>query len=1606
MAKTKRMLAIILLSMAAIFLVGGILFSGIFASAEGEVTYSTETVSNVSDYSWGESMTVADGISTDNTILAGGAVSEVGGTFSLVFKMNFTDMSTWGEEQYIHFNFDEGNNRTNIFRIGYGSGGVASYHLVCGVSNPATYGVTSETIPSVGWHTVKLTVQERYVDGAAQGIRMSIALDGTVVADHDFADGVLLGAATVSILNQSKQNVQFSAADVTYSEETNTDVAEYAWGNTMTAEAGIPGGGTNTIIAGGAVSGAFSLVFKMDFSDITAWGNEQYVHFNFDQGNGNTNIFRIGYSGTQVSYHLVFGSEVQGFTSDDIPAAGTHTVKLMAQQRYVGGFAQGIRLSIAIDGSVVAAHDFANGSLLYPGTFSILNQSPAAVTFHSNGTVTYSEATDTDIITLNFNGGEDFREPVANGWHTASWAMPASAYSLVFDCAFDTSAAWNNPVQFILNDGTNQQHFRMQYKTDGDAPYMEYTLISSAGTYTAAGDPLTGTHTVKIMTQTRAFNGADQGIRMSITIDGAEVFGMDMPSAVRTGTATLDIVNNQTGLENMGISSAYDEFGEGTRPQAQDISAFNFSNGAQILPGHPYTLAGDGSYIVVAQQKLGDKAFSFKFDLDFGTFADWTADEILQIGVDSGYRFNLSRNAEGKTVVAFMAPGAAEVKYTADDVFNGVHEVEVAAYDYMADDTRMGLYLTLSIDGERIAETWLKSADYTTASNWSFTNRTGVDLIFASTSTLTQGERPEATDISAYTFGETEISPADPYTIAGNGSYIVNGNQLIGDKAFAFKFKLDFGTFANWAADQAFQTGLDEGYRFNIGKNAEGDAYVFFMAPGSAGQQITVGDGWNGVHEVEVAAYDALIDGEFGGICMELLIDGEVVAETVLNGANYSDPSVWSFTNTTGVDLTVMSTEDNSSITYSEKQFTDVTTYFSSRVDAVDGFLLGYEGNTDGNPSLIVDGTNKLGNAAFSLALRVNFDTFENWQAGQWFSFLVDAGFYFRLGKAESGDLQVQVFAHSDVNGGLHGSETVSLSPLTGWHEINFTAQDALEGGALCGVRMAVEIDDQEVISHLFARASYMQDLTNKNFCLINQTGANITFGSTINITSLTEETFTDYTEYGFSGDLLQDGVLKYSASAYGITSRDSRAGAEPMDLMFVLDFGTSAWRAEGGYLHVKMQGFEFRIENNTATGNHRLGMRYNNNSDGFQYKDLGVCLTGQQAVKMTLRGAYSGETFVGIRMEMSVGDYDFAIFLNGRNFDPVPTAADAFLITNVSGVDLGFTSDVEGIRSYAVGVLNGYEDADYSGSYLTQMQSVRDAAIAEISGSTLTTAYAIRERLNTAVAALDAIWTIEREEQFAAAKEDAASQLEDFLTENGGNYYEEQLTQLEELVTEGAAEIRGLTAEYENDISVILTQWLDRLNAVPDKAAVDALKALRAQYKGELDAYYNGLNETDYSAENYAAIGAVYNEAKQQLAAASTEEEMRNIRDVALAEMDEVLTVAEEQAAAALKTAKNNAISELQAYATQSDYAEATWQRVQSEVEKGVAAINAAADENAVNAALGAAKAAIDAIAKDAPASSGGGCSGEVAGISAAAAAILLAASAGIALLRGKREH
>ena len=1602
MAKTKRMLAIILLSMAAIFLLGGaLLFSGIFASAEGEVTYSSETNTNVSEYSWGETMT---GSADGNVGAIGGAVN---GAFSLVFKMNFGDMATWTPGGYFHFIFDgtgSSSGQTNIFRIAY-SGTQACYHILSNGAmggDPAN-GFLSDNVLS-GEHTVKFMVQQRYVDGAAQGIRMSITIDGAVVGAHDFADGTLLENATFTVLNQCEQTVTYSPADVTYSAETDTDVTEYAWGNTMTAEAGIPGGGANTIIAGGAVTGAFSLVFKMDFSDITAWGNEHYVHFNFDQGNNVTNIFRIGYSGTQVSYHLAFGSEVQGFTSDDMPAAGTHTVKLMAQQRYVGGGAQGIRLSIAIDGDVVAAHDFVNGVLLNPGTFSILNQSPAAITFHTNGTVTYSEATGTDIVTYNFNGGEDFREPVANGWHTASWAMPAGAYSLVFDYAFDTSAAWNNPVQFIINDGTNQQHFRMQYKTDGAAPYMEYTLISSAGTYTETGEPLTGTHTVKIMTQTRAFNGADQGIRMSIAIDGAEVFGMDMPAAARTGLATIDIINNQTGL-NMGISSAYGDFSEGTRPQAQDISAFVFSNGIRILPGHPYT--HNGSFIV-GQNQLGNAAFAIKANVNFGTFTEWATGDsgALMFAFDSGYCFYIYKNADGKTEIYLKAPGADAKTFTAENVYNGEHEVEIAAYDYMADETPLGLYLTLSVDGERIAENWFKAGSYPAQGYWNITNNTGVPIVISSTSTLTKGVRPDAADISAYTFGETEISPADPYTIAGSGSYIVNGNQLIGDKAFAFKFKLDFGTFANWAADQAFQIGIDSGYRFNIGKNAEGDAYVFFMAPGSAGQQITVGDGWSGVHEVEVAAYDALIDGEVGGICMELLIDGEVGAETVLNGAAYSAPSVWSFTNTTGVDLTVMSTEDDSSITYSEKKFTDVTSYFGGSVDAVEGFLLGYEGNTDGNPSLIVDGINKLGNAAFSLALRVNFDSFANWQAGQWFSFLVDAGFYFRLGKAANGDLQVQVFAHADVNGGLHGSETVSLSPLTGWHEINFTAQDAIEGGAQCGVRMAVEIDGEDVISHLFARASYMQDLTNKNFCLINQTGANITFGSTINITSLTEETFTDYTEYGFSGELLQNGVLKYSASAYGITSRDSRAGAEPMDLMFLLDFGDGAWRAEGGYLHIKMQGFEFRIENNTVTGNHRLGMRYNNNSDGFQYKELGVCLTGQQAVKLTLRGAYSGESFVGIRMEMSVGDYDYAIFLSGRNFDPVPTAADAFLITNVTGVDLGLASDVEGIRSYAIGVLNGYENSDYSGSYLTEMQSVRDAAIAEISGGTLTTAYAIRQRLNTAVATLDAIWTIEREEQFAAAKEDAASQLEDFLTENSGNYYEDQLAQLQELVTEGAAELRGLTEENEEDISVILSQWLDRLEAVPDKAAIDALNALRAQYEGELDAFYNGLNETDYSAENYAAIGAIYNDAKQQLAAASTEENLRNIRDIALAEMGEVPTVAEEQAAAALKTAKDNAISELQAYAKQSDYAEATWQRVQAEVEKGIAAINAAADENAVSAALGAAKAAIDAIAKDAPASSGGGCSGETAGISAAAGAILLAAAAGIALIRGKREH
>ncbi|MDO4869079.1 MAG: fibronectin type III domain-containing protein [Bacillota bacterium] len=146
---------------------------------------------------------------------------------------------------------------------------------------------------------------------------------------------------------------------------------------------------------------------------------------------------------------------------------------------------------------------------------------------------------------------------------------------------------------------------------------------------------------------------------------------------------------------------------------------------------------------------------------------------------------------------------------------------------------------------------------------------------------------------------------------------------------------------------------------------------------------------------------------------------------------------------------------------------------------------------------------------------------------------------------------------------------------------------------------------------------------------------------------------------------------------------------------------------------------------------------------------------------------------------------------------------------------------------------------------------------------------------------------------------------------------------------------------------------------------AAKELKEAKAKAVKELSEY---KDPADYREAQQQELADAVEAGTAAINAAADKDAVAAALEAAKAEIDKIKTDAQmtEEEAQALQQAKDEAIEALKAYKNAADYREAQQQELAAAIEAGTAAINAAADADAVAAALEAAKAEIDKIETD----------------------------------------
>ena len=235
-----------------------------------------------------------------------------------------------------------------------------------------------------------------------------------------------------------------------------------------------------------------------------------------------------------------------------------------------------------------------------------------------------------------------------------------------------------------------------------------------------------------------------------------------------------------------------------------------------------------------------------------------------------------------------------------------------------------------------------------------------------------------------------------------------------------------------------------------------------------------------------------------------------------------------------------------------------------------------------------------------------------------------------------------------------------------------------------------------------------------------------------------------------------------------------------------------------------------------------------------------------------------------------------------------------------------------------------------------------------------------------------DAELTAEEEAAtLAAAKTDAKAALDAFA--NPADYREAQQAELATAIANGktaidsATDVDAVNAALADAKATVNALETDAQLTAKEEAA--ALTAAKTDAKASLDTY---VNADDYRAAEKLVLAAAIAEGKTAIDNATDIQTVNATLIGVKAAIDEIktdaqLTAEEAAAAAALATAKLSAKTELEGYVKAEDYREAQQVELATAIANGKTAIDGATDVASVEAALAAAKTAIDAIDTDA---------------------------------------
>ncbi len=370
-----------------------------------------------------------------------------------------------------------------------------------------------------------------------------------------------------------------------------------------------------------------------------------------------------------------------------------------------------------------------------------------------------------------------------------------------------------------------------------------------------------------------------------------------------------------------------------------------------------------------------------------------------------------------------------------------------------------------------------------------------------------------------------------------------------------------------------------------------------------------------------------------------------------------------------------------------------------------------------------------------------------------------------------------------------------------------------------------------------------------------------------------------------------------------------------------------------------------------------------------------------------------------------SENGFSVRIALNGREvidaYDAGPLARSGedyshFLIDNISGVSLKVSNvrTFDEIKTAEKQSYAGYSQSDYSQANWAIIQDYIAKADADIDAQN--SLERVKDISATAKKNIDAVWTLEKEAEFAAAQSDVKAAFDAVVA--GKEYYEAQQNAVNKLLTDGKAAVDA--CESFEQLEAVRSDYAEKLGAVKTKEQMAAIVEARETAKAALNAYAAAFTESDYSAENFAEITRIKNAYLAEIEASENLDDIEAMPVIAKTQMERVETIAQ----AALTAKKTAAKEELDGYAKESDYTAENYETVKKAIERGKAAIDAAATEEEIASALSAAKSEIDAVAKIAK--KGCNCGSAALGFGSVACAVIALTVAALLLTVGKRKR